>query len=205
MSTSRPASTTAGCWPCWPPRRSARRSSYTDSRVIVHCRIPQRALSHFHGDDTTIRPHGPPIGTARETATGTPAADGANGSIVPTALSQSSRLLATADATRLRPVSARGPRRRILRTWRSDRFAGMRGILTGASSGIGRRWPNLCCAAPDWCSWRGGADRLATLAERTARHPARWKCWPATLPTPTCAAGRRRAAERVRRTGPARE
>ena len=31
---------------------------YTDSRVIVHCRIPERAMSHLRGPDTQIRPHG---------------------------------------------------------------------------------------------------------------------------------------------------
>jgi GTP-binding protein HflX len=31
---------------------------YTDSRVIVHCRIPQRAMGHFRGVDAEIRPHG---------------------------------------------------------------------------------------------------------------------------------------------------
>ena len=31
---------------------------YTDSRVIVHCRVPERALSHLRGEQTTIRPHG---------------------------------------------------------------------------------------------------------------------------------------------------
>jgi len=31
---------------------------YTDSRVIVHCRIPERALSHLRYADTYIRPHG---------------------------------------------------------------------------------------------------------------------------------------------------
>jgi GTP-binding protein HflX len=30
---------------------------YIDNRVIVHCRIPQRALPHLHSPDTTIRPH----------------------------------------------------------------------------------------------------------------------------------------------------
>lgn len=30
---------------------------YNDSRVVVHCRIPQKALSHFYGHDTVIRPH----------------------------------------------------------------------------------------------------------------------------------------------------
>jgi hypothetical protein len=31
---------------------------YTDSRVIVHCRIPQRALGHLHAEAAAIRPHG---------------------------------------------------------------------------------------------------------------------------------------------------
>ncbi len=31
---------------------------YTDTRVIVHCRIPQKALVHLLGPDTQIRPHG---------------------------------------------------------------------------------------------------------------------------------------------------
>jgi GTPase len=31
---------------------------YTDSRVFVHCRIPDRALSHLRSPDTIIRPHG---------------------------------------------------------------------------------------------------------------------------------------------------
>jgi GTP-binding protein HflX len=30
---------------------------YMDSRVVVHCRIPQRAMSHLYGANTTIRPH----------------------------------------------------------------------------------------------------------------------------------------------------
>jgi GTP-binding protein HflX len=30
---------------------------YIDNRVVVHCRIPQRALAHLHSPDTTIRPH----------------------------------------------------------------------------------------------------------------------------------------------------
>jgi GTP-binding protein HflX len=33
---------------------------YTDSRVIVHCRVPQRAMGHFRGVDALIRPHGVP-------------------------------------------------------------------------------------------------------------------------------------------------
>jgi GTP-binding protein HflX len=37
---------------------------YTDSRVIVHCRIPERALSHLRGLDTQIRPHGRVAGQA---------------------------------------------------------------------------------------------------------------------------------------------
>ncbi|MEX0676590.1 MAG: GTPase HflX [Pirellulales bacterium] len=31
---------------------------YTDSRVIVHCRIPERALGHLHAGEAEIRPHG---------------------------------------------------------------------------------------------------------------------------------------------------
>ncbi len=31
---------------------------YTEDRVIVHCRVPERALSHLRGEQTTIRPHG---------------------------------------------------------------------------------------------------------------------------------------------------
>ena len=30
---------------------------YTDSRVVVHCRIPERAMGHLRQIDTTIRPH----------------------------------------------------------------------------------------------------------------------------------------------------
>jgi GTP-binding protein HflX len=37
---------------------------YTDSRVIVHCRIPQRALGHLHAEAAAIRPHGRPAGDA---------------------------------------------------------------------------------------------------------------------------------------------
>ena len=28
-----------------------------DNRVVVHCRVPQRALAHLHSQGTTIRPH----------------------------------------------------------------------------------------------------------------------------------------------------
>ncbi len=31
---------------------------YTDSRVIIHCRVPQRAVGHLRGPDVNIRPHG---------------------------------------------------------------------------------------------------------------------------------------------------
>ena len=31
---------------------------YTDSRVIVHCRIPERAMGHLRQADVYIRPHG---------------------------------------------------------------------------------------------------------------------------------------------------
>ena len=30
---------------------------YSDSRVTVHCRIPQRAVAHLYDGATTIRPH----------------------------------------------------------------------------------------------------------------------------------------------------
>jgi len=30
---------------------------YSDSQVTVHCRLPERALAHFYGSGTTIRPH----------------------------------------------------------------------------------------------------------------------------------------------------
>lgn len=30
---------------------------YNDSRVVVHCRVPQRALAHLYSPDTTVRPH----------------------------------------------------------------------------------------------------------------------------------------------------
>jgi GTP-binding protein HflX len=33
---------------------------YVDSRVFVHCRVPQRALGHLRGGDVIIRPHGAP-------------------------------------------------------------------------------------------------------------------------------------------------
>ena len=29
---------------------------FTDSRVVIHCRIPQRALAHLYGEDVSIRP-----------------------------------------------------------------------------------------------------------------------------------------------------
>jgi GTP-binding protein HflX len=31
---------------------------YTDSRVIVHCRLPQRAMGHLHSPGTVVRSHG---------------------------------------------------------------------------------------------------------------------------------------------------
>ncbi len=30
---------------------------YSDSRVVVHCRVPQRALAHLYSPGTTIREH----------------------------------------------------------------------------------------------------------------------------------------------------
>ncbi len=37
---------------------------YTDSRVIVHCRIPERVLGHLRGEQAQIRPHAVPAPTA---------------------------------------------------------------------------------------------------------------------------------------------
>ena len=37
---------------------------YTDSRVVVHCRIPERAMGHLRHIDTSIRPHNRAIGAA---------------------------------------------------------------------------------------------------------------------------------------------
>lgn len=45
---------------------------YNDSRVVVHCRVPQRALAHLHSPDTTVRPH-------RNGAAGTNGSAGGNG------------------------------------------------------------------------------------------------------------------------------
>ncbi len=37
---------------------------YTDTRVIVHCRIPERAMGHLRGAHADIRPHGQVAATA---------------------------------------------------------------------------------------------------------------------------------------------
>lgn len=39
---------------------------YVDSRVFIHCRVPQRALGHLRGGDVTIRPHGVARGEATD-------------------------------------------------------------------------------------------------------------------------------------------
>jgi GTPase len=52
---------------------------YTDSRVIVHCRIPERALGNLRYADTEIRPHGR---TAGEDANGEKQAWTGNGKTV---------------------------------------------------------------------------------------------------------------------------
>jgi GTP-binding protein HflX len=31
---------------------------FTDTRVVVHCRIPRRTLAHLYGGDVSIRQHG---------------------------------------------------------------------------------------------------------------------------------------------------
>jgi GTP-binding protein HflX len=41
---------------------------YNDSRVIVHCRIPERAMGHLRSADTYIRPHGSGNGHAADEA-----------------------------------------------------------------------------------------------------------------------------------------
>jgi len=50
---------------------------FTDTRVVVHCRVPQRALAHLHSPGTTVRPHssnGQVVGSAEQ-----PALDGLSG------------------------------------------------------------------------------------------------------------------------------
>lgn len=39
---------------------------YTDSRVIVHCRIPERALGQLHAEQADIRPHGKAAGESSD-------------------------------------------------------------------------------------------------------------------------------------------
>jgi GTP-binding protein HflX len=39
---------------------------YADSRVIVHCRVPERALGHLRSADTYIRPHGRASGASAD-------------------------------------------------------------------------------------------------------------------------------------------
>ncbi len=34
---------------------------FSDTRVVVHCRIPRRALAHLQGTDVTIRPRTAPV------------------------------------------------------------------------------------------------------------------------------------------------
>ena len=55
---------------------------YSDSLVTVHCRLPERALAHFYGSGTTIRPHaGPAISPASLNGNG----HAATGSVPPIA------------------------------------------------------------------------------------------------------------------------
>ena len=131
---------------------------YHDSRVIVHCRIPQRALSHFRGPDTTIRPHGS-ASASRE---------------------QRPRANRTATARRTSRVSGCWPVDRntiradllcearrvvILAPWHGARSRGCRTIVTGASSGIGRgAGAGTVRRRRGWCWWRGGPNGCAELA-----------------------------------------
>jgi GTP-binding protein HflX len=52
---------------------------YTDSRVIVHCRIPERALGHLHAEHADIRPHGQ---AAVDSSDGNGQLSAANGRVV---------------------------------------------------------------------------------------------------------------------------
>ncbi|MGD9721379.1 MAG: GTPase HflX [Pirellulales bacterium] len=54
---------------------------YTDSRVIVHCRIPERALGHVRSPDTYIRPHNGASGNGANGAEGANGTAGATGAI----------------------------------------------------------------------------------------------------------------------------
>jgi len=52
---------------------------YHDDRVTVHCRIPQRAMSHFRGPETTIRPHRPAASNGHVGENGAMGEAGSNG------------------------------------------------------------------------------------------------------------------------------
>lgn len=52
---------------------------YHDDRVTVHCRIPQRAMSHFRGPETTIRPHRPVASNGHAGENGAASEAGSNG------------------------------------------------------------------------------------------------------------------------------
>lgn len=52
---------------------------YHDDRVTVHCRIPQRAMSHFRGPETTIRPHRPVASNGHVGENGAASEAGSNG------------------------------------------------------------------------------------------------------------------------------
>jgi GTP-binding protein HflX len=52
---------------------------YHDDRVTVHCRIPQRAMSHFRGPETTIRPHRAAGSNGHASENGAMSEEGSNG------------------------------------------------------------------------------------------------------------------------------
>jgi GTP-binding protein HflX len=54
---------------------------YHDDRVTVHCRIPQRAMSHFRGPETTIRPHGAPSSNGHVGQNGAVPGENSNGAV----------------------------------------------------------------------------------------------------------------------------
>ena len=112
---------------------------YTDSRVIVHCRIPERAMGHLRR----------PIPTSGRTAAATGRSWDGNGYALRRRRSNCRPVRPTAshDVDRGFPCAChrRALRRRasvracaILAAMARRRIAGLRGILTGASSGIGR-------------------------------------------------------------------
>ena len=63
---------------------------FSETRMIVHCRIPQRALAHLQGADVVVRPRGVPAAPATNGHTG-PLAWPLDGSLAPRAGQNGSR------------------------------------------------------------------------------------------------------------------